>query len=168
MSALRIALLDHTGGAYSRELDAALRTAGHEPSPVGDLAVAAAEAVLGRRGFTPALSHVPRAAAELLRGGFDVAHAFTAPDAAAALAWRRLGGGPAVFTCTEALGRGALANGRLRLPLLERAIENTDALVASGEDVRAAIERWFARSPDEVLAAGDAAAHDRLYRELLA
>lgn len=168
MSALRIALLDHTAGAYSRELCDALRAAGHEPRLVGDLSVPAAESVLTGRGFTPALSHVPRAALELLRAELDVAHAFTAPDAAAALGWRRMRGGPAVFTCTEVLDRGTLADGRLRLAALGRAIEETDALIAADDDVSAAVERWFARSPQDVLAAGDAAAHERLYRELLA
>lgn len=163
MSALRIALLDHTGGEYSRELEAALRAAGHDPRLVGDLTVPAAEAVLRRRGFTHALSHVPRAVAELLRGNFDVAHAFTAPDATAALAWRRMGGGPVVFTCTEILDRGGLANGRLRLSTLERALEDSDALIAADDDIRAGIESWFARSPAEVLAPGDAAAHERVY-----
>ena len=168
MSALRIALLDHAEGAYSRDLAETLRAAGHDPHLIGGFTVPAAEALLRRRGFTPALSHVPRAVAVLLGGEFDVAHAFTAPDAVAALAWRQVRGGSTVFTCTEAVDRGALANGRLRLSTLEMAVEDTDALVAAGDDVRTAIERWFARSPEEVLAAGDAAAHERLYRALIA
>jgi hypothetical protein len=168
VSALRIALLDHAEGAYAHGLDGALRAAGHEPHLVGGLAVPTAEALLRRRGFTPALSHVPRAVAVLLGGEFDLAHAFTAPDAVAALAWRQVRNGPAVFTCTEAVDRGALANGRLRLSMLEMAIDDTDAFVAAGDDVRTAIERWFACSPAAVMGAGDVAAHERLYRALLA
>ncbi|MGH2839035.1 MAG: hypothetical protein ACRDJY_11910, partial [Thermoleophilaceae bacterium] len=103
---------------YSRELDDALRAGGHEPRHFGDLTVPAVEGVLRRRGFTPALSHIPRALAELLRAEFDVVHAFTAADAAVALAWRRMRGAPAVFTCTEVVDRSTLASGRLRLATL--------------------------------------------------
>jgi hypothetical protein len=168
VSALRIALLDHTANGYSRELEGALRRGGHEPRLLGDLTLPPVEGLLRRRGFTPALSHIPRALAELLRVEFDVVHAFTAADSAAALAWRRMRRGPAVFTCAEVLDRDTLASGRLRLATLGRAIEDTNALIASDEHVARAIERWFARSPDAVLAAQDAAAHERLYRELLA
>ena len=73
-----------------------------------------------------------------------------------------------MFTCTEVLERGALASGRLRLSMLSAAIEETNLLIAADEHVGAAIERWFSRSPDEVLAADDAAAHERLYGELIA
>lgn len=163
MSALRIALLDHTEGTYSRELELALRAAGHAPRLLGQRAVPPVEALLRRRGFTPAVSHVPRTVLELLRGDFDLAHAFSAPDAAAALAWRRVSGRPAVYTCTETLDRETLADGRLRLWALAQAIEDADAVAAASDEVRTAVERWFACSPT-VIAAGDAAAYEGLYR----
>jgi hypothetical protein len=52
--------------------------------------------------------------------------------------------------------------------MLEMAIDDTDAFIAAGDDVRTAIERWFACSPAEVMGAGDVAGHERLYRALLA
>jgi len=167
VSALRIALLDQSESAHSRQLEAALRAAGHEPYLVGASTVAALEELLRRRGFTQALSHLPRAAADLLRGEFDVAHAFSATDATAALPWRRMRGRPVVFTCTAPLDRAGLADGRLRLWTLAKAVEESDALVAPTDAIRISVERWFACSPG-LIAAADAAAHERLYRELLA
>jgi hypothetical protein len=166
VNALRIALLDHTQSAYSRELASGLRAAGHEPRLLAPASKPAVEALLRRRGFTPALSHVPRAVAELMRGEFDLAHAFSAPDAAAALAWRGMRARPAVFTLTEPVDRAAVADGRLRVWTLARAIEESDALVAATDAIGASIERWFACSP-AVIGAGDAARHERRYRELL-
>lgn len=162
MSGLRVALLDQERGGYSRALEAALRGAGHESRLVSVRPVGPVEAVLRRRGFTPGLSPVAGVVLELLRGGFDAAHAFSVPDAAAAHAWRRVTGRPSVFTCTEVLDRATLANGRLRLELLTRAIEESDALTAASEDVRGAMELWLACSPP-VLRPDDAAAHERLY-----
>jgi hypothetical protein len=167
VSALRVALLDHNEDGYARELATALRAAGHEPPLLGSHAVAPLEALLRRRGFTEPLSHVPPAVAALARGEFDVAHAFTAPDAAAAIAWRRLSGCPVVFTCVVPPTRATVSDRRLRLWALARAVEESDALISGSEDARAGLDRWFATSP-EVLAASDASAHERLYRKLLA
>jgi len=164
---LRVALLDQADGGQARQLDAALRAAGHEPRLIGSRAVAQAEALLRRRGFTPALTHVPFATLELQRADVDLAHAFTAPDAAAALAWRRLGGGPVVFTCCERIDRGSVANARQRLATLTRALGQPDAVVAVDDGVRADVERWFALSL-AVVPAGDVHAHEALYRKLLA
>jgi hypothetical protein len=166
VSALRIALLDHSEGAYSRELEGALRAAGHAPRLIGPRSAGPIETLLGRRGFTPALSHTPRATFELLHGEFDLAHAFTAPDAAAALAWRRVRGRPAVFTCTEMLDRGTVADRRLRLWSLTRAIEDADAVAAATDGIGQSFDRWFACSP-VVVPGGDAGAYERLYRAQL-
>jgi hypothetical protein len=167
---LRVALLvphgDDAGAACALALAAALGERGHDARLVRSRPVAAAEAVLSRRGFTPALSAVPGTYAALARGGFDVAHAFAPVDAAAALAWRRRSGAPVVFTCARALGRGDLADRRLRLTTLRAALEDSDALTAANEDVRAALERWVALDPP-VLDAGDAEAHERLYMDVL-
>ena len=144
MSTLRLALLDHTEGAYSRELEAALRGDGHDMRLLGQRAAGPVEALLRRRGFTSALSHIPPAVSELLHGEFDLVHAFSAPDAVAALAWRRVSKRPVVFTCTETLSRATVADRRLRLRLLDAAVTASDA----------------------VLALDDAAAHARLYARL--
>ena len=166
MTPLRIALLDQAGTGRVHELGAALRRAGHEPRLLGSRALAPVEGLLRRRGFTPALSHVPLAAIDMLRGEYDVAHAFSPPDAVAALAWRRARGGAVAFTCTEPLERANVANGRLRLATLTSALDDPDAVAAADEEVRTSVEGWFALSLT-VLAPADAEAHERLYRKLL-
>ena len=103
----------------------------------------------------------------LIRGHYDVAHAFSPSDALTALTWRRLGGGPVVFTCTESLDRDGLADRRLRLWVLEHAVQDADALVAATEESRAALARWLALDV-AVIKSGDAAGYERLYRDLLA
>jgi hypothetical protein len=124
------------------------------------------DALLRRRGFAGPLTHVPLGLAGLVAGGFDVAHAFSPVDALTALAWRRVARGPAVFTCTETLGRERLADRRLRLWLLQRAVEDTDAVIASTEESRAALRRWLAVDA-AVIESCAASGHERLYRELL-
>jgi hypothetical protein len=95
-----------------------------------------------------------------------LAHAFSPPDAYAAQLWRKLVGRPVVFTCTEMLTRDALAHRRLRLKLLARAVDDTDAVIAPTQAAQAALWRWLAVEA-QVLEAGDGAGHAELYRELL-
>ena len=189
-SRLRVALLAHDAVSRPRTASArhayslarALRAAGHEPrvvcSHVGRwhnqmedgvrsvLVTRLPETPLRRRGFTGPLTGTPGAVATLLACRIDVAHAFSAPDALAATAWRRLTGRPAVFTCAETLGRETLADRRLRLALLRRATEDTDALIAPGEAEHAALQRWLAADAT-VISSDDARAHVVLYGELL-
>jgi hypothetical protein len=143
----RVALLDHARGSGS-----------------GGGALAAADALLRRRGFTQPLAHVPFTTAGLLAGNYEIAHAFTPSDAVAALAWRRRTGRPVVFTCTETLSRANLANGRLRLSLLRRAIEEPDAVLAATPEVAESMRRWLALDAPVL----DALGLERLYGELLA
>ena len=165
---MRIALLHNgsAGGRHAHELADALREAGHDPHVLSARPAGPAEALLRRRGFAGSLTPVPSGVVALLRGGFDVAHAFSTADALTALTWRRLGGGPAVFTCTEALRRDRLADRRLSLWLLQRAVQDTDALVAATEESREALARWLALDAP-VIESHDAAGYERLYRELL-
>ena len=163
MSALRIALLDQARGEYSNELAGALRAAGHDATLIEARTLRPAEMVLERRGFMAGLTGIPPAVLDLVRGEYAAAHAFTVPDAAAALLWRRLAGRPVLFTCTEPIDRATVADARLRFAALTRAFEQTQAAVAGDERVRASVERWLALSPP-VIAAGDAAAYERLYR----
>jgi hypothetical protein len=65
------------------------------------------------------------------------------------------------------LDRDRLADRRLRLWLLQRAVHDTDALIAATEESRAALVRWLALDPP-VIELHDAAGYERLYRELLA
>ena len=166
MTPLRVALLDHRGGEHARELAAALHDVGLETRLIAPPPVAPVEALLRKRGFTDPLSVVPRTFADLRRGAYDLAHAFTALDAVAALGWRRLSSRPLVFTCTETLDRASVADARLRLWSLERATEESDALLAASEPVQAAIARWLALDVPAV-DPRDATSHDRLYRQLL-
>jgi hypothetical protein len=124
----------------------------------------ALDALLRRRGFTQPLAHVPITCASLFAGRYDIAHAYTPADAVAALAWRRRSGGPVVFTCTEVLSRANVADGRLRLAMLRRATEETDAVLAATPEVAASMRKWLAIDAPVL----DAAGHERLYGELLA
>jgi len=161
----RVALLAHGDGApLADELARALRAAGHDAALVRVRALP--EAPLRLRGFTGPLTHLPFALLALRRGGYDVAHAFSAPDAAAALAWRRLGGGAVVFTCAEELRRERLSDARLRLALLQAALEDSDALAVATEAGRAALRRWMALDAP-VLEPRDAAGHEALYAAAL-
>ncbi|HEV3000593.1 MAG TPA: glycosyltransferase [Solirubrobacteraceae bacterium] len=155
----RIALLDD-GDAGA--LAAALRAAGHDARVVRAPSVEVVDLLLARRGFTGPLSHAPLLAARLAAGGFDVAHAFTAVDAVAAQAWRALGGGRVVFTCRETLDRSSLADRRLRLWALRRAVERSDAVAAASEPARDALWRWMAVEAP-VVPLDDARAQLRLY-----
>lgn len=166
---LSVALLRHgsPGDGPLRELVRALGEAGVRAELVSPATEPLAELLLGRRGFAAGLTSVPAGVVALRRRDVDLAHAFSAPDAVTALAWRRLVGRPVVFTCPEPLSRDRLADRRLRLWMLERAVRDPDAVCAAGEDVRASLQRWLAVDAP-VLDPRDAAGHERLYRELVA
>ncbi len=187
---LRVALLLHSYGARAgslaardaRHLARALRDAGHHPlivcSHVGSFEKTAderipllrvprlPEAALHRRGFTGPLTGAPGALAALLGARVDVAHAFSVPDALSARLWRRLTGRPALLTCSEPATREGVADRRLRLSLLGRAVEQSDAVIAPTEPSRAALSRWLAVDA-ELIDAQDARTHVQLYRDLL-
>jgi len=169
--AVRVALLndDAAAAGHAPALAEVLRGAGHDVRVIEARRVRAAEVLLDRRGFAGSLTALPSGVATLLRGGFDVAHAFSPADVLTALAWRRLAGRPvvAVFTCTEVLDRDRLADRRLRLWLLQRAVQDSDALIAATEESRAALVRWLALDPP-VIELDNEAGYAGLYRELLA
>jgi hypothetical protein len=121
---------------------------------------------LRARGFTGPLTHIPWTVGALCRGGYDIAHALSVPDAQAALLWRRLSGRPVVFECAEVIDRDRLADSRLRLALLSAAVEKTDAVVAPTTEARDALRRWLAVDAP-VIEPRDAAEHTRLYRRLV-
>lgn len=162
-SPLRIALI---GDGVVPELAAGLRDTGHEVTTIRATPIGAAEQLLARRGFTGPLTPLPATVARLLRARADVAHAMTVPDAASALAWRRLVHRPVVFTCSETLSRATVADRRLRLQLLEAATASSDAVLAADERAREALVRWLMVDAP-VIAPGDAAAHARLYASLV-
>ncbi len=161
---LRIALL---GGAIADRVAGALRDAGHRPVLIDARGLPTVDGLLRRRGFTDGLSRVPAAFGRLAAGDFDVAHAFSAPDAYAAQRWRRIGGTPVVFTCTDVLDRSSVASARLRLSLLTGALERSDAVTALDPRAREALQRWMTIDAP-VVAADDARGHDALYRRVIA
>lgn len=187
---LRIALLLHTCASppdsaesqQVRELASALRDAGHRPHVLSShrrwaqrtvedgvpvlRTMRPPDALLRVRGLAGPLTQVPLGVAALTGPSFHLAHAFSAPDALTALTWRRLTGGPALFTCIDVLERKRLADRRLRQWLLQRAVEDTDALIAANETSRAALSRWMAIDA-VVIESRDAVGHERLYREVL-
>ena len=71
-----------------------------------------------------------------------------------------------MFTCTDTLARASLADRRLRLWALRRAVDDTDAVLVATEESRAALARWLAVDAP-LIESHDAARHQRLYRELV-
>lgn len=184
---LRVALLHHDDAAAEvgrivRDVATGLREREHTPVVIcshraptrrtvedGIAVIRVArlpEGVLRKRGFTGPLTHLPLLLRALHVGGFDLAHAFTAVDAAAALRWRRVTGRPVVFTCAETIDRARVADTRMRLRLLSAALDGSDALVAPSEAAREALRYWMAADA-LTLEPSDGAGHERLYRGLL-
>lgn len=166
MSGMRPALLG-TGAGEAELLHVGLYALGL-PSVVvrgTGTGLPVAEALLRRRGFVDGLTGVPGVVRRLTRADPALAHAFSPGDALAAALWRRRSGGPVAFTCTEVIHRANVADRRLRLELLRRALDGSDAVRSASEEVRAALERWAAVDAP-VLAPGDAAGHAALYAGL--
>jgi len=188
---LRIALLYHDYGAPNRtvvdryvyELAIALLDTGHgievlsthrggrkrtveDRVPVVHLR-RLPEAPLRQRGFAGPLTHVAPGIGALVAGGFNVVHAFSTADALMALIWQRLVGRPTAFTCVEKLRRDRLADRRLRLRLLQGAVEDTGAVIAATERSRESLWRWLAVDAP-VMGSDDVDGHERLYRGLVA
>ncbi len=176
---MKVALLDHNHPSpFVIELAAALAAGGHEPCIVacrrGSPRRAREDGIpivrvprlpempLRIRGFERPLTHLPFVTAELLRGSFDVVHAFSPVDAVAARWWRRRAGGPVVFTCLRPPTRADVANRRLTLRLVEAATTGSDAVLAADPAVRTAMWRWLVVEAD-VVAPDD---HAALYRAL--
>lgn len=121
------------------------------------------DAVLRVRKLGDGLGGTAVAALALRRGGFDIAHAFSA-EAALAATWAN--GSASVLTFTAPVRRERLADRRLRLAVLERALARSGAVVAADEAVRASLERWLGIDAP-VLDPADGAGQAALYAELL-
>jgi hypothetical protein len=159
----RVALLEHDDGGAARMLLTALVPEGAHVELIDPIALPDAPFRLRKIGEAP--GRMPGAFLALVRGRYEVAHAFTAQDAAVAIAWSRLRGGTAVFTQREPLTRATVADRRLRLRMLTLALEHAAAVVAPDEEVASSVRRWMAVDPN-VLAPEDAAAHLALYAAL--
>jgi hypothetical protein len=101
----------------------------------------------------------------LTRGRYDVAHAFTPQDAAAALLWARLSGRPVVFSVCQPLRRAALSDRRMRLAMLRVALERSAAVLAPDAEVAESIVRWMAVEP-RVIRPDSCEDHLALYRQV--
>lgn len=148
-----------------------LAAAGHDVRALGrGRAGAALEAALRPRKLGDGLGHAAVHALAVRRGAFDLVHAFSPANALATRGARlavRGGGAPvAVLTFPAPVERAGLADRRLRLATLERAIAGADAVLAGDEEVAASLRRWLTIEA-RVLAPGDAAGHAALYAELL-
>lgn len=122
------------------------------------------ERALRTRGFAGSLTHLPAVTRFLLRGDFEVAHAFSPVDAVASLTWARWSRRPVVFSMAEPPERATLADRRLQLRLLTRALEGSDAIVAADDRMAQAMDRWLVRRP---VVAADTEALAALYRSLV-
>jgi hypothetical protein len=165
---LRIALMRHDhaeGESPERRLALALGAAGHEADVLAPQAGGVLELPFRLRKIGDRPARMPLALLALARGGYDLAHAFTAQDAAVAALWSRISGRPSVFTVREPLTRGELADRRLRLATLRLALEGVDAVLAPGEGVAESLRRWMAVDP-RLVEPESAAAHVALYEEL--
>lgn len=180
---LRVALVHHD--LHPSTVDAAkgFLSAGHEPEVIGchrsrscrtvvdGVPVVRCrrlpEAPLRWRGFVGPLTHLPGVLTTLVRGGYDIVYAWSSVDTTAALVWSRLTGRPTVFAPAEAPARERLADRRLRLWTIVRALEHSDAVIAPSVEVRQALDRWLAVDAP-VVEPLDAPGHERLYAELRA
>jgi hypothetical protein len=163
---VRVALLQHdlgAGDAPARRLAGALEREGAQVALIAARGLPDAPLRLRKIGDRP--GRMPGALVALARGGFDVAHAFTAQDAVAALPWGRLTGRPVVFSVVAPLGRDSVANRRLALAQLRLAVDRSAAVVAPDQDVAASLRRWLAVEP-RVLSPERGAAYAALYAEL--
>lgn len=176
---LHVALLTGEAAPQAAALAEALRSAGQLPvlmvrDPTG--AYADTESIrlrslpdkpLRSRRIGDGLAHLPHAFVALARGKFDLAHAFSPADALPAVAWARRSRRPAVLTFVAPLERETIANRRLRLATLKRAVYGADVVLATSHDVQKSLRRMLALDAP-VLASSDAAGHLSLYRELAA
>ena len=80
-------------------------------------------------------------------GGFDVVHAFFTVDAMAALAARRIGGPPVVFSFHGIPVRKYLVGRRYRLEWLSTIVREADALTVLSEAARDRFQRYLGGEP---------------------
>ena len=113
---------------------------------------------LHQLGFEYQLTNAPAAALKVARGRFDVAHALYHVDAVAALAVRRLGGPPVVWSCHGIPTEAAMTAHRLRLPILRRATRGSAEVTVLSEAAAADFRARLGREPEVVPGGVDSAA----------
>lgn len=163
---LNVAIVAH--GAHERPSDVLAReveSLGHRATVLSGSPLPVVDRLLERRGFVSPLSQIPSVARRLSSGGFEVAHARSPEDAVAASWWRRVTGHPVILELSPPPDRAHLADRRLRLRLLSRALEASVAVVVRDRVAAEAVRRWLALEPT---VAPDAAALVDLYRRVSA
>lgn len=95
----------------------------------------------------------PAAFARIVRGGFDIAHAFFTVDSWAAVHARRFGGPPVVASVHGVLDRQWLVKRRYRLEMLRAAAERAEVVSVLSEAAAIPYERYLGRAP-EILPGG--------------
>jgi phosphatidyl-myo-inositol alpha-mannosyltransferase len=110
-------------------------------------------APLHARGFEYHLTNMPSAALRARTGGFDVAHAFFLPDARAAVAARRVGGPPVVYTFTGIATREWLHARRLRERMARHSVRRAEAVTVLSRAAAGPFREHLGREP-EVIAPG--------------
>ncbi len=150
---MRVALLDAARSPAAGELARA---------GLGELVAPAAPRVLDvalrARKLGDHLAAVPPAWLALRRGGFVLAHAFSAEDALATRGWH----GPLVLTVAAAPRREQIAARRGRLRTMQWALGAADAVLVPEQAVAAALEHWFGV---EARVVAGVEAHAALYRD---
>lgn len=124
------------------------------------------EGPLRARGFVTPATHVPMLVVALLEERVNVVHAFSAVDAQAALAWRRLTRKPAIFSFVEPPRREELADRRGKLRFVSRALRDSDAVTATSAETGRAVQRWLSRDVP-VVDTAEAEAYESLYKREL-
>jgi len=156
---MRVALLDPTdqpdglADAIAQAGDDVAVVSGH-PLP---------RAFTDRRGYEEHLGTVPSTVAGLVRGGFDVAHAFHPASAWAAVLARRLGGPPVIFSLARTPTRAWLVARRYRLAIAVKAAAEADACSAPSAEAAVAFRRYLLREPTVV---GEPESYRKLYRQV--
>jgi hypothetical protein len=156
---MRVALLDPTDQPDG--LADALAQAGDDVAVVSGHPLP--RALTDRRGYEEHLGTVPSMVAGLVRGGFDVAHAFDPASAWAAVIARRLGGPPVLFSLARAPTREWLVARRYRLAIAVRAAAEADACSVPSDAAAVAFRRYLLRKPNVV---AEPESYRQLYHEV--
>jgi glycosyltransferase involved in cell wall biosynthesis len=101
------------------------------------------DALLRLRRFHDHLSHVPLSYMSLRSGDEDVAHAFYATDALAAVGWGQQTGRPSVFSYMGIPSRATATWQRGRMKILEHVTREASAVIGLSRTACDALWRWW-------------------------
>jgi phosphatidylinositol alpha-mannosyltransferase len=139
-------LTTHPGAPSVRREDGVLVRRLHRPPPVPGLGL-----------YELYLETLPRLVWELRRGAFDVAHAFHLSSAFGAVAARRVGGPPVVYSFHGVPTRTYLVARRRRIWMLQRVLREAAVTAALSEAAARPFRRYLAFEPEVVPAGIDTA-----------